>query len=577
MAYTFITPEDYGALGYPNDDSIALQAWAAAVQADPSGHGLMTKTYAHYYPIRINTSSCRFSGLSSKCGTYMLSYGPGWQIAGTETSSLYGTPIRPDGLGLALDFSGNNVNTSIVLSDNPGWKTLNGVTHLMARWWFKPNSIVGPYNIIASVGALSLHDTVQQALRVQNDNGTLRASLNVAGTQVALQKLSAFTPGHLYFLALTYDNTTVRLYIGEWTGPGSVATLADSKAATGPISQAAYEDVIIGPYFGASFLTRLISNGPNGSIQDLNVEASTTGSVGEYTGANFALSNTIWYGYSSNTRAYIVDAVVTPTQNTDSVLTFMSPGLSFLPIIRGTYPASVSGVQLENFNLRSNGMGLYVHGLQDGLLRNLIVDATGHGVYLRNNSYTTRMEGLRIGSGVAPLRNAACLLKIGACWITPANYLKTQGGAFSVVSINSSGAIRDGYLTDASLAAVVASGVGGGGEIHLVDTAISDEGAPGPMTIAALVLDNVTARFENSGCAFGMSNIPMAIYDDNSAGGDVPAWAIYDGWEYNVSTNNPTKEIYRGLYTKRRNTYRSVYLVDGGLHPNPGMHVAGVS
>ena len=137
-----------------------------------------------------------------------------------------------------------------------GTAELNGRTSLTVEFFYKPNVTLGPadsnYNILSSSGSATPVDS-NVALSIGNvANDRIVATLNVGGTTYSIgTPNNAVQKGTTYHVALTYDGSTIRLFLN--------GTLKTSTSATGTIHQLACEDFLPWSWRVAGWKRRLIT------------------------------------------------------------------------------------------------------------------------------------------------------------------------------------------------------------------------------------------------------------------------------------------------------------------------------
>lgn len=126
---------------------------------------------------------------------------------------------------------------------------LDGYDEICIECFFRVDASNNIGTLISSAGQRLPNEAVTTAFKLAvTTGGVLQGVLTTGGTEHTLTSgAGAVADDTIYHAALTYDGSTVRLFLGE---PGSTNALADSEAATGTVTQPFAEDMLIGTSAG---------------------------------------------------------------------------------------------------------------------------------------------------------------------------------------------------------------------------------------------------------------------------------------------------------------------------------------
>lgn len=377
---------DFGAK--PDDTTDDWAAIQAAIDAASAGNGPFGAVYVPrgtYYvskPLHI-TKGIKFFGAGRGATTitgYSADQGPVLVVSPPTSAGYNGIPTGPalaTGAGSSMYLDGT-YNYTLNLRE-AGAVELNGRSTLTMELFYKPNFSVtaGQYNILSSSGSVTGPDGATSISLQHTDNDSITGILNVGGSLRILQTPSnTVSSGNVYHIALTYDGTTVRLFVN--------GVVKASQAATGTITQKVAEDFVIGPKVNGFMETTFVNFMTKGWIDSVRISATAR--------------------YTSNFTAPIAKS--TYDGNTLFLLNFDNNydeftaattmyGTQYLFIRRfGGGMGQVGNFQLADMSFIGTGPEFIY--MISSLIDNVQVTASRRGFTFINNCYLNRLNSVRV-------------------------------------------------------------------------------------------------------------------------------------------------------------------------------------
>jgi len=270
----FYNVRDFGATpDDTTDDWAAIQAAINAAIANPTPGTVYVPRGTYYVskPLHI-TKGIKFYGAGRGATTITgFSADQGPVLVVSPPSSLYpGLPTGPSlatGPGNSMYLDGT-YNYELNLREG-GAVELNGRNAVTLELFYKPNfsDPAGDYNIISSSGNVTGPDGAT-AISIQHSaNDSISGVLCVGGAmQILHTPNNVVSAGNVYHIALTYDGSTVRLFVN--------GVLKASQAATGTITQKMYEDFTIGPKVSGFMETTFLNQMTKGWVDSIRISAT---------------------------------------------------------------------------------------------------------------------------------------------------------------------------------------------------------------------------------------------------------------------------------------------------------------
>jgi hypothetical protein len=351
--------------------------------------------------------------------------GPVVVISPPTSLGYAGLPTGPalaSGAGSSMYLDGS-MGYLLNLRDT-GTVELNGRTSLTVELFYKPNATYGPndpnYNILSSSGTATPVDA-NISLSIQHvANDRIVATLNIGGTSYSIgSPNNGVQKGSTYHIALTYDGSTIRLFIN--------GSLQASAAASGPIKQLACEDFLVGPLAGGWMESNFNNAMTTGWVDSIRIS-----STARYT-ANFT-APTAKAAFDSNTMLLLnfdnnFDQFTTAT-------TSDGPAYLFLRRLGGGY-GQVANLQLRDLSLI--GTGPYAIYMVNSRFENVTSTTYWRGIQLINNDYLNRLTSVKvIGAsstlfdlGIGPAGGVLTMSDIG---LTAGHYPSYQDSGSAVIN-----------------------------------------------------------------------------------------------------------------------------------------------
>lgn len=171
-------------------------------------------------------------------------------VVAPPTSQIGAPPIGSDDIGPFYPFDGTNTYAYDLGMDHG--IDVNGLSQFCVEAHIRctPNVPGGPNIIVSSSGRRASSEAINSAFAIGTQGitgggGILIAWLTVNGQKYSLNSGSVvLAVGQIYHVALAYDGTTIRLFVGI---PGQQSFLVASTVVSGTVTQQYTEDVIFGP------------------------------------------------------------------------------------------------------------------------------------------------------------------------------------------------------------------------------------------------------------------------------------------------------------------------------------------
>jgi hypothetical protein len=438
----------YGAVGDGiADDTAAIQATLDAAGATGRGGTVFLPPgrYGLSAPLRMRYPCVSLLGSS---GAYFST--------GTELFSLTGanfplidivsalTPWAELTFGTALVGSGNSLAVAGDLAQNSAtWidfrdaaaMDIGGLSAFTAECFFRQTGLPRSYyaSLLACGGQRSSHDPVHTTFELVTDQArVLTAHLNVGGVLRSLSSAAGTVLDNTtYHVALTYDGTTVRLFLGV---AGGAAAMVASVAATGTITQTPSENGSIGVYrqtwpHGDAFTSTI--DGRIDSIRFSNVARYTA----PYTAPNARLTNASGTLLLENWDNETIDWSIVQT----------SLGPAYLPKYYVPQGFFLSHVEVGNLSLMAaNGMGIHASGAIESYIHDLMITGGVWGLHAWNNCFLSSFHRIKLASSGPHSRVG--LASYGAAGICDLAQIRAQAYEYGAVFTEASGSLRDSWF-----------------------------------------------------------------------------------------------------------------------------------
>lgn len=242
------------------DDSAAIQsainaACSRATSSRQSGGEVFFPAHAcrHSKPLVIPCSGIEYAGI-----------GRGFQSVLLADYQGFDTIVYPAGLkGLttgAQIISGSSASFSfdnhwyLDLDDTGEVDKINGAKSLSVEFFARVSAVGDNQAFIASSGVRLPSEKIAQAFAIKLFSGKLGCGMNIAGSAVTVIDPETFPIQTTQYVDCDYDGSTLKLYR---MAPGDSRTPVAIAHATGPVRQAATEDVTAG---------EIIFNWPDGDF-----------------------------------------------------------------------------------------------------------------------------------------------------------------------------------------------------------------------------------------------------------------------------------------------------------------------
>lgn len=394
----------YGASpdGGITDNQPKITAAITAACAKVSGTGgaeVYLPSSSSYYainsPLVLTCSNIHLHGDSGRGATIKAGYygGPMLYIVPPDRTGITTGTALLTGTGSAITFVDNSywlelrdlpsldlyttpINT---FADECTFKLTSTSTN-GALCAFSDGTLTNSQDLSADVTAFSIYQS----------SGQIFGRMNVAGTLYTIGGCGSnctVSTNTQYHVALTYDGSTIRLFLNGT----SVAT----QSATGNIVQQPYENVTVGASQERWPDNHTEFGAPIGSMDSIRVS-----NVARYT-SNFSTPT----------------AKFTPDANTLALLNFdnqtWGPGtiahvgtsnIGYLPVRRPGFVDAVEGTEVSNLSFNGGGtaMGIFADTFVNDTLDNMYLQAPYVGIRLWNNSFESILQNITILVGGSP-------------------------------------------------------------------------------------------------------------------------------------------------------------------------------
>ena len=402
------------------------------------------------------------------------------RIAGNEFPVLYyvRSSLRTDlrfgtalvtGAGSALEVRGATNDTYIDFQEALPRRAFNGLSSFSVECFFKM-SMSGTLvrHLISSKGQRTSGEAASTTFDIQpRTDGTLVAILNVNGTLQTLLTGSVLVADTVHHVALTYDGTTIRLFVD--------GVLVQSAVAAGTISQGSFDNGSIGAY-------RQIF--PNGGIW-------TEGITGFMD--SIRISNTVRYTapFTPPTAKLANDANTLFLENFDNEVTdFSKVSMPF-----GTYwltkyytanvgNHTIARQELGNMQIDAGrGMAVAAWGTTESYFHDLTL--TGHiGLALLSDTFVSDVARVTVSASSAAGRIG--ILQAHQGGISTYRDLTLTSFDYGLILNDGSGVVDNVYITGARHVGIILGGTED--QFNLRSIRNSTEGVTDPKYEAALIL-----------------------------------------------------------------------------------------
>lgn len=373
------------------DSTAALQEAVAAVQDMtyqsyihvPSGFGC----YTINQPILIHGGQLptirgdhRGESGTGTCIVGTSFIGPVFHLRGTgATPPLTTTTSLATGSGVALAMTKNGQESFIDFDD--AWRPmqLNGLSAFTVQLFIKPTAITTDFrnHVLESSGSLTDFNQTK-AYEIEIDtSGHLVGGVNVNGTLTEITSAGTLTLNTIYYVELSYDGSTVRLFYGI---PGATVTLAGSTSASGTVKQGMFEQQ---PSGGAN------SAWPHGALNSERMD----GAMDSIRFSNIARHTST---FTAPTAKHTFDGNTLLLENFDNItedfsIVPTSEGTAYLPLY-GHSVAQGGDMDLGHLELVGNQCAIFMTGVVRSAFHDLVIRTGLYGINSNIDVYQDQYE-----------------------------------------------------------------------------------------------------------------------------------------------------------------------------------------
>ncbi|MGZ4816068.1 MAG: glycosyl hydrolase family 28-related protein [Terriglobales bacterium] len=382
----FYNVRDFGAKpDDTTDDWAAIQAAIDAASAGTGPYGTVYVPRGTYYvgkPLHI-TKGIKFYGAGRGATTitgYSADQGPVLVVSPPTSLGYNGVPTGTSlatGAGNSMYLDGT-FGYELNLREG-GAVELNGRSAVTLELFYKPNLTVtaGQYNIISSSGSVTGPDGATAISIQHTDNDSITGLVTVGGAMRILQTPSnTISTGNVYHIALTYDGSTVRLFVN--------GALKASQAATGTVTQKMAEDFVIGPKVNGFMETTFVNLMTKGWVDSVRISATaryTSAFTAPTTKATYDGNTLLLLNFDNNYDEFTVATTMYGQQHL------------FLRRFGGGMG------QVGNFHMADLsfiGSGPEFIYMISSMIDNVQVTAARRGFQFINNCYLNRLNSIRV-------------------------------------------------------------------------------------------------------------------------------------------------------------------------------------
>jgi hypothetical protein len=367
------------------DDWAAIQAAIDAASTGTSPYGTVYVPRGTYYvskPLHI-TRGIKFYG-AGRGATTITGYSAdqGAVLVVSPPTSL-GYNGVPTGASLATG-AGN----SMYLDGTFGYELnlreggaveLNGRSAVTLELFYKPNFTVttGQYNLISSSGSVTGPDGTTAISIQHTDNDSITGIVNIGGALKILQTpANTVSNGNVYHIALTYDGSTIRLFVN--------GVLKASQAATGTITQKMAEDFVIGPKINGFMESTFMNYMTKGWVDSIRISVTaryTSGFTAPTAKATYDGNTLLLLNFDNNYDQFTVATTMYGQQHL------------FLRRFGGGM-GQVGNFQMSDLSFIGTGPE-FIYTVSS-TIDNVQVTASRRGFQFINNCYLNRLTSVRV-------------------------------------------------------------------------------------------------------------------------------------------------------------------------------------
>lgn len=492
-------------------NSIAVSRDAGAIIEVPAGH------YEFFSPVRLNGNRITVRGDARATSGLFPRFGGAFWVQASAAAVVNTTAGLTTSGGLALSFApGTDLSTGLFsLRDVPGGD-IHGLSAICVETFFRPTSL-GLASLVECSAIRISGDSRAGALHIAYDGtGALSAHITTTGgTTNITAAAGTLTAGVTKHVALTYDGTTLRLFVA--------GVLVGSGAASGTIIQQPYEDFTIGkaPAFWPEFGAYL--NAPDGAIDSFRLSDAAIYTAG-FTPPTAKL------GQLSSTRilinvATVAGSIPAVTGSLTQIQSKFGFGyLLFRP--QSLLSNSLAYTNLENLSFYGGGegaIGPIVQSTQNGHFNGITVESMRQGLALYDNCYQNEVHDYRAG--------------------IQDNSQTSQGSRFGFVGANAAGILRlDRFHVTGGAYPIMLSSASGTYDHLFIET-------------QARTIWGFTAKAEAGGAD---SHVLRGLIINNESGGQPVEYAVV------ISTNPLTLIDGATIFFFGGTPYNATVFVNGG-------------
>lgn len=405
-------------------------------------------------PLVINKNFISLGGLTTRRTSTIRNnnafYGPLVYVAPPDYPSIntFLSTSLVTGSGNSYIMSGNDNGARYLNLSDSDSMDLNGLSQLTVECFLRPTldttADIFARDILGSTGKISSNSPISRAFYIYQftNNSVVAIITTSAGTVTLTTADNQLLLNQVNHIALTYNGTTVRLYIG--------GVLKASSALTGTIKQLPYEQVVLGGVTGdwpSRLNTGATSEGKIDSIRISNMARYVTAFTAPTTKFTADANNLLLLNFNSFYRGMVVG---TAGLATSAYIPFRVCG-----ICAG---ALLTNVKLHDIQFATSSGGLYVTSTVLTEFDNLDFENPKISMWLYDNAFLSMMKNIKIiARSGSPNGGIAGLIITQQSGVVQIDGLDAGGGAFQVIVATSSGIYNRMFLSPNSY--TIGSGV----------------------------------------------------------------------------------------------------------------------